>query len=116
MGLGNLLNHAKHIAKEIKDSLDIQPTIINPVFYSGLDAELLDSLKKDHEIVITLEDGILEGGFGQKVAGYLGNTNLKVLNYGAKKEFTDRVSLDELYTRYRMKANLIIEDIKSILN
>ena len=61
-----------------------------------MDEELLNSLKSDHSVVITLENGILSGGFGEKISSFYGNSSMKVLNYGAKKE-------------------LIVEDIKSIL-
>ena len=77
-----------------------------------MDKELLETLKNNHKVVITLEDGILEGGFGQKVASFYGNSDMKVLNYGAEKAFTDRESLDELYTKFRLTTDLIVEDIK----
>lgn len=69
----------------------------------------------NHKVVITLEDGELDGGFGEKVTRFYGNSDMKVLNYGSHKEFTDRASLDELYTRYRLKKELIFEDVKKIL-
>ena len=60
-----------------------------PRYITGVDSELMDELKADHELVITLEDGVLDGGFGEKIARYYGATDMKVLNYGAKKEFVD---------------------------
>jgi len=72
-------------------------------------------LKNDHQLVITLEDGELDGGFGEKIARFYGSSEMKVLNYGSFKEFTDRANLDELYTRYRLKSELIVEDIMNIL-
>ena len=72
-------------------------------------------MKKEHKVVITLEDGILDGGFGEKVARYYGNSNMKVLNFGGKKEFTDRTPMEELYNRYHLTSELIAEDIKEIL-
>ena len=71
---------------------------------------MLNSLKSNHDVVITLEDGEVNGGFGEKVASYLGNSDIKVLNYGSHKEFTDRVPLEELYRRYRLTPAQIIED------
>lgn len=115
LGLGNFLNLAKDVSSEIKTKLDIDATLINPVYMTGLDEELLDSLKKDHDIVITLEDGILDGGFGEKIARYYGNSDMKVLNFGGKKEFTDRVPIEELYTRYHLTKELILDDVKKIL-
>ena len=89
--------------------------MINPCYISGLDNELLNKLKQDHDIVITLEDGILSGGFGEKIARFYGSSDMKVLNYGADKEFSDRESLVKLYEKYRLKNELILEDIKKIL-
>ena len=81
-----------------------------------MDEELLNSLKSDHQLVITLEDGVLDGGFGEKIARFYGDSSMKVLNFGAKKEFTDRVSVDELYERYRLKKELIADDAMKCLS
>ena len=115
LGLGNFFNLAKEVKDEVKNKLNINATLINPRFITGIDKELLETLKADHKIVITMEDGILNGGFGEKIARFYGNSDMKVLNYGAKKEFTDRVPLDELYNRYRLRKELILEDIEKIL-
>ena len=115
LGLGNFFNLAKDVKDEIKNKLNINATLINPRYITGVDKELLESLKADHKVVITLEDGILNGGFGEKIARFYGNSDMKVLNYGAEKEFTDRVPLSELYSRYRLRKELILEDIEKIL-
>ncbi|MCM1265987.1 MAG: 1-deoxy-D-xylulose-5-phosphate synthase, partial [Candidatus Gastranaerophilales bacterium] len=115
LGVGNFYSLAEKVAANIKSKLGFEPTVINPRFITGLDKELLDSLKSNHSVVITLEDGVINGGFGEKVASYYGNTDMKILNYGALKEFTDRVSLDELYKRYRLTPELIIEDIEKLI-
>ncbi len=114
IGLGDFYWLGKEVKEELKKQ-GINATLINPKFITGLDKELLNSLKKEHKIVITLENGILNGGFGEKIASFYGNSDMKVLNYGANKEFNDRVPMDELLTRYRLKKELIAEDIKSIL-
>lgn len=111
LGLGNFFNLAKEVKEEIKNRLNINATLINPKFITGVDEELLENLKKDHDLVITLEDGILNGGFGEKVSRFYGNSSMKVLNFGAKKEFTDRVPLEELYERYHLTKELITKDI-----
>ena len=111
IGAGNFYFLAKDVAQEIGGN----PTIINPKFLSGLDEELLESLKENHNLVITLEDGVLDGGFGEKIARFYGNSDMKVLNYGAKKEFTDRTPLDVLYERYRLTKKLIAEDVRKCL-
>lgn len=115
LGLGNFLNLAGKVKAEIKDKLGIEATLINPRFISGIDENLLENLKQNHSLVITLEDGILEGGFGEKVARFYGNSDMKVLNYGGKKEFTDRMPLDELYKRCRLTGEQIIEDVTKCL-
>ena len=115
LGLGNFHPLAQKVAEEIKNKLGFVPTVINPRFITGIDKELLDSLKQEHKLVITLEDGLLDGGFGEMISRYYSDSDIKVLNYGAAKEFTDRTPLKELYTRYRLYPELIFEDIKSIL-
>ena len=115
LGLGNFFNLAKELKKEIKSKLNIDATLINPIFMTGVDCDLLEDLKADHDIVITLEDGILDGGFGEKIARFYGNSDMKVFNYGGKKEFTDRIPLDELYERYHLKKELIVDDVKNYL-
>lgn len=115
IGLGNFLNLAKETALEIKNTLGIDPTIINPKFITGIDKELLTKIQENHSVVITLEDGVIDGGFGEKITRFYGKSNMKVLNYGAKKEFTDRIALDELYKKYHLTKELITNDIKEIL-
>lgn len=112
IGVGNFYGLAVEVGKAIKDSVGIDATLINPVYLSGLDEEMLEDLKRNHKLVITLEDGCLDGGFGEKIARFYGTSDMKVLNYGAKKEFTDRVPLDELYKRYRLTKEQIAEDVK----
>ena len=115
IGLGNFLNLAKETALEIKNTLGIDPTIINPRFITGIDKELLTKIQENHSVVITLEDGVVDGGFGEKITRFYGKSNIKVLNYGAKKEFTDRIALDEVYKKYHLTKELITNDIKEIL-
>lgn len=115
LGLGNFFSLAKEVKQEIKQKLSIDATLINPRFMTGVDEELLENLKKDHDIVITLEDGVIDGGFGEKITRFYGNSNMKVLNFGGKKEFTDRVPIDELYRRYHLTKELITDDVKNCL-
>ena len=92
----------------------INATVINPRYITGVDENLLNNLKENHQIVVTLEDGEIDGGFGEKITRFYGTDNMKVLNFGAKKEFTDRVPLDELYRRYHLTPDLITADILKI--
>lgn len=114
-GLGDFFELAKSVKEELKSKLNIDATLINPKFITGIDTELLDSLKSNHDIVITLENGALDGGFGEKITRYYGNSDMKVLNYGANKEFNDRVPLDKLFQKYHLKKELICNDIAKLL-
>ena len=115
LGLGSMFGLAKTVKEELKIKLNINASIINPKFITGVDEDLLENLKQNHDVVITLEDGVLDGGFGEKIARFYGSSDMKVLNYGAKKEFTDRVPVLELYERYHLTKELIVEDISKIV-
>ena len=115
LGLGNFHSKAIEIAQILKEKHSFEATIINPKFITGIDEELMENLKQNHKIVVTLEDGELDGGFGEKISRYFGSSDVKVLNYGSHKEFSDRVSLDELYEKYRLKNELIVEDIEKLI-
>lgn len=108
---GTFLELGKKVVAEIKDKLNIDATLINPVYLTGLDYDTLEDLKKEHNVVITLEDGVIDGGFGEKISRFYSNSNMKVLNYGAQKEFTNRVPLEELYQRYHLVPELILRDL-----
>ena len=114
IGLGDFFELAKSVKNELKYKLNIDATLINPKFITGIDKELLDSLKSDHDIVITLENGTLDGGFGEKISRYYGNCDMKVLNYGADKEFNDRVPLDKLLQKYHLTKEIICGDIAKL--
>ena len=102
------------MAEKLKEK-GIMPTIINPRYLTGVDESCLRDLEKDHSLVITLEDGEVDGGFGEKVARFYGATDMKVLNFGAKKEFSDRVDVKKLYERYHLTPELIVADIEKLL-
>lgn len=110
-GLGNFYGLAQEVAKELADKHGITATVVNPKFITGLDTDLLDSLAENHKVVVTLEDGILEGGYGQNIASYLGNSNLKVQNYGIAKEFHDRYNADELLAESGITVGNITDNI-----
>ncbi|WP_434793343.1 1-deoxy-D-xylulose-5-phosphate synthase [Terrisporobacter petrolearius] len=114
IGLGSFFHLGKKVHNKLK-SLGINATLINPRFITGVDEDLLNELQENHKLVITLEDGILDGGFGEKISRFYGDKNMKVLNFGATKEFTDSVPLKELYERYHLSEDLIISDIKRVL-
>ena len=110
LALGNFFE----LGRQVKKQLGINATLINPRFMTGIDEELLGNLKANHNVIITLEDGELDGGFGEKISRFYADSDMKVLNYGAKKEFTDRVPLDELYKCYRLTKEQIVEDVLNL--
>lgn len=95
IGAGSFLQRAKDAAKLLKTH-GVDATVINPRFLSGVDTEMLEVLKRNHRVVITLEDGVIDGGFGQKVASYYGPSDMRVQCLGLRKEFADRYDLKEL--------------------
>ena len=115
IALGDFYQRGKKVAENTKEKLGFKPTLINPRFATGLDTKLLNKLKDNHNIVITLEDGILDGGFGQKIASYFGDTNIKVKNYGLQKKFYDRYNPEELLKEENMDIESIIEYINNNL-
>lgn len=89
---------------------------MNPRYITGLDEELLEELLRDHRAVVTLEDGSLDGGFGEKIARYYGDSDMRVLNYGVRKEFADRYAIGELLEKNRLTDAQIVEDIRFLLH
>lgn len=115
IGLGSFYHLGNRVQEMLKETTGINATLINPRFISGVDEKLLTELLDNHKLVVTLEDGILDGGFGEKISRFYSDKDMKVLNFGATKEFTDSVSLQELYERYHLTEELIISDIKDAL-
>lgn len=115
IALGDFYQLGQSLVEKLSSENGIEATLINPKYITGLDEELLETLKKEHKLVITLEDGILEGGFGERIARYYGSSDVKVLNYGIKKEFLDRYVPDELMKKNRITPEQMAEDIMNIL-
>ena len=110
LGLGNFFVLGEQVSSALKDR-GIEATLINPRFISGLDESLLDSLVSDHRLVVTLEDGALEGGYGEKVARHFGPTSVKTLCFGARKEFVDRYAPADFFAANHLTVPQIVEDI-----
>ena len=115
LGLGTFYETAVKAADILKTSHGIDATVINPYYLSGIDADTLNELKEDHAVVATLEDGYLEGGFGAKIAAYYGSSDMKVLNFGIKKEFIDRYDVAEVLKDNHLTPEQIAEDIAATL-
>ena len=110
LGLGNFFALGEQVSSALKER-GIEATLINPRFISGLDESLLDSLVSDHRLVVTLEDGALEGGYGEKVARHFGPTSVKTLCFGARKEFVDRYAPADFFAANHLTVPQIVEDI-----
>ena len=115
LALGDFYQLGEKVASEVYKKWGFNPTLINPRYITGIDKEMLENLQKEHSLVITLEDGILEGGFGEKIASYYGTSNIKVKNYGIKKSFPDRYDVYELLKQNRLTVEQIIEDINKFI-
>ena len=115
IALGDFYQLGEKVVTKLSKENNIEATLINPKFITGIDEELLEGLKKEHKLVITLEDGILEGGFGEKISRFYGPSDMKVINYGVKKELLDRYIPDELMKKNRLTDVQIIEDIIKII-
>ncbi len=115
IALGSFYGIGEKAARLIEEKTGTKPTLINPFYITGIDTELLDSLKSDHSLVITLEDGILDGGFGEKIARYYGGTDVKVLNFGLKKKFLDRYNVDDILKENHLTPEQIAEDAAAVL-
>lgn len=116
LGLGDFFQLADSVCKKIEETLNFSPTLINPRFASGVDEELLNNLCQTHQLIITLEDGILDGGFGSKVASFCGCQDVKVKNYGLKKDFYDRYVPETLLEESGITVDKIVEFVKNNIN
>lgn len=114
IALGDFYQIGENLVNKIEEAFGITPTLINPRYITGLDLTLLNELNNNHKIIVTLEDGVLDGGFGQKIASFYGKTDMKVLNYGLKKEFLDRYNVNKILDKNRIREELILEDITKL--
>lgn len=109
LGLGDMYRHAEKVVAALATKG------IDATFVSQLDTLFLSVLTENHELIVSFEDGVLDGGFGQKIASFLGRCSVKVLNFGAEKEFNDEVPVSELYDRYHLTVDLAVADILEAL-
>lgn len=110
-GIGNFYHLAKEVANKLEEISQLKPTLINPRVISQLDKGVLEELKKAHRLVVTLEDGILEGGYGQTIASYYGDSGMRVQNYGLDKAFHDRYTASELMEENGLTVETICQKI-----
>lgn len=114
LGLGSFYWLGEEVRRELA-AKGIDATLINPRYITGIDEPMMNQLKQDHELVITLEDGVLDGGFGEKIARFYGTTPMKVLNFGAKKAFVDRYDVPTFLKENHLTKEQIAEDILNLL-
>lgn len=114
LGLGNFYGLAEQTAAELEKN-GIHATIINPTYITGLDKDVLESLKKDHRLVVTMEDGVLDGGFGEKIARFYGSRDMKTYAFGLEKKFYDRYDYEKLAEKYNLKPELAAKKILDLI-
>lgn len=115
IALGDFYQMGESLAAAVKEKLSFTPTLINPRFASALDTDLLEEIGHNHSLVVTLEDGIVDGGFGHKIAAFYSASNVKVKNYGLEKKFYDRYNPAELLKELGMTNEAMVNDIKELL-
>ena len=115
LALGDFYQLGEAVCAQLSAETGVQATLINPRYISGLDEELLNTLKANHQLVVTLEDGVLDGGFGEKIARFYGDSDLKVLCYGLKKEFIDRYDPEEVLRDNHLQPEQIVAEVRAAL-
>ncbi len=115
LGLGSYYQLGEKACEILKQS-GIEPTLVNPRIITSLDTDALESLKREHELVVTLEDGQIDGGWGEKIARYYGGNDMKVLVRGQRKQFEDHYVVEELLKANRLTPEQIAEDVRDVLN
>lgn len=116
LALGNFFSLGMGVREKLEAEHGIRATLINPRWVSAVDEKVLNALPEyGHRLVVTLEDGVLDGGFGESIARFYGNSSIKVLNFGVKKEFVNHVSVEEQYRRNHLTPEQIVDDIMKAL-
>lgn len=112
LALGKFFELGENVRKRLEKEHGIHATLINPRYISEVDKKVLRALPEyGHRLVVTLEDGVMDGGFGEKIARFYGGSYMKVLNFGARKEFVNHVTVEEQYDRYHLTVDQIVADI-----
>lgn len=111
---GSFYQKGEKVVKMLKEK-GINATLVNPRYLSGIDTDTLETLKTNHSLVVTLEDGCKDGGFGERIAAYYGPTNIKVLVGGIRKDLYDRFDYHQLLADNRLLDEQIVADIMSLI-
>lgn len=115
VALGSFYDLGIKAGEIIEQKTGVKPTVINPYYVTGIDEEMLEKLRADHKLVITLEDGILDGGFGEKISRFYGSSDMKTINFGIKKQFLDRYDVNEVLKENHLTAEQIAEDVIKVI-
>lgn len=110
LALGSFFNLGERVCDAL-EGRGVDPTLVNPRFATELDEGMLDKIAASHRVVVTLEDGVLEGGWGEKVARYLGGSDVRVLCYGVRKGFPDRYDARELLEQNGVSVEHIVDGV-----
>ncbi|MCI1975555.1 MAG: 1-deoxy-D-xylulose-5-phosphate synthase [Limosilactobacillus sp.] len=116
MAVGDSWQLGLDVCDQLQKKLNINATLVNPKSVTGIDQNYLHHLSENHDVVVTLEDGNVSGGFGETIARYYGPKAMKVLNFGAPREFADNVPLDVLYEWYHLTPEQIVDDIEKVIH
>lgn len=115
LAAGNFFQKGERVCRLLANK-GIDATLINPRWLSGIDEQLLNELKNNHELVVTLEDGSLDGGFGERISRYYGTTSMRVLNCGVRKQLYDRYDVEQLLEANHLKDEQIVADVMQLLS
>ncbi len=116
LALGDFYELGERVANRLAAEYGIEATLVNPRFATELDREFLDSLAAEHRVVVTIEDGILDGGWGERVACYLACTPLRARTFGIAKGFPDRYDPNELLAQNGMTVENMAAEAVRLLN
>ncbi len=114
VALGDFYQKGERVVAKLKEH-GVQATLINPRFVSGLDEDMLNDLKATHQLVVTLEDGCIDGGFGERISRYYGSSNVKTLNFGVEKKLYDRFDVNQLLKDNKLTDEQIVDEIMATL-
>lgn len=115
IAVGDFFSIGEEVVQQLRNKSGIMATLINPRYITGLDNELLNSLKESHQVVVTLEDGCIDGGYGQKVASYYGDSDMRVLIFGLQKEFIDRYNPSEVLCSNGLSSDNIVKRVCELI-
>ena len=111
---GSFYQKGENVVRLLADK-GIDATLVNPRYLNEVDTDMLEALKMNHKLVVTLEDGSKDGGFGERIASYYGTSDMKVLVCGVKKGLYDRYNVEQLLKDNRLLDEQIVEDVLALI-